>query len=186
VPLRRVEQPAAKAAPDPQALSCYGRLRDDTGPMRLRFVQGRPGSQGTEDFLGGVCARLAAAGQEALRVIWDNARWPTSQRVRAWIKGHNRHVKQPSCCRRAARSEGPRRASAAEVQERVWADYHCDLEPPLVQIIEKRSPDPALGSHLQYRQASPIQSLIEPAQTMTLDDFQKNVAATQSLWRKLP
>src|SRR5262249_34395550 len=50
-PLHLVEQPADKSDPDPKALACYGLLRDDTGAMLLRFVEGRPVSQVTEDFL---------------------------------------------------------------------------------------------------------------------------------------
>ena len=45
------QREAAKDDPDPKALSCYGLLRGDTGGMLLRFVQGRPVSQVTEDFL---------------------------------------------------------------------------------------------------------------------------------------
>jgi len=85
-PLRLVEQTVARTDPDPKALACYGLLRDDTGQMLLRFVQGRPVSQVTEDFLAWVCARLGAEGKTALLLVWDNASWHISQRVRAWIK----------------------------------------------------------------------------------------------------
>jgi hypothetical protein len=161
VPLRLVEPPTDKNDPDPKALSCYGLLRGDTGQLLLRFVAGRPVSQVTEDFLGWVCARLAAEGKKALLVIWDNAGWHISQRVRAWVKAHNRRVKQHGGCRllvcglpskspwlnaiepkwqhgKRAIVEPGRKLSASEVQERVCAYYHCDPEPPLVQIIEKK------------------------------------------------
>jgi hypothetical protein len=92
-PLRLVEQTADKTDPDPKALACYGLLRDDTGPMLLRFVDGRPVSQVTEDFLAWACQRLAADGKEALLLLWDNAPWHVSQRVRAWIRGPNRRAK---------------------------------------------------------------------------------------------
>src|SRR5207248_4789994 len=39
----------------PEALACYGLLRADTGAMLLRFVEGRPVSQVTEDYLGWLC-----------------------------------------------------------------------------------------------------------------------------------
>ena len=89
---------------EPKALACYGLLRYDTGDMLLRFVQGRPVSQVTEDFLGWVCAQLAAAGKKALLLVWDNASWHVSGRVRDWIVAHNRRAKQPGgvrivvCC----------------------------------------------------------------------------------------
>ena len=50
-PLRLVQPEQDKADPEPKALSCYGLLRADTGEMLVRFVDGRPVSQVTEDFL---------------------------------------------------------------------------------------------------------------------------------------
>jgi hypothetical protein len=55
-----------KTTPDPKALCGYGLLRADTAAMLLRFVQGRPVSQVTEEFLGWLCERLAAGGRKAL------------------------------------------------------------------------------------------------------------------------
>ncbi len=65
-PLHLVERDADRTDPDPKAAACYGLLRADTGGMLLRFVQGRPVSQVTEDFLAWVCQRLAAEGKQAL------------------------------------------------------------------------------------------------------------------------
>jgi hypothetical protein len=81
-PLRLHEPPADAADTDPKALACYGLLRGDTGGMMLRFVQGRPVSQVTEDFLAWACDRLAAEGKRALLLVWDNASWHVSRRVR--------------------------------------------------------------------------------------------------------
>ncbi len=67
--------------------------------MLLRFVQGRPVSQVTEDYLDWVCERLAAEGKQALLLVWDNASWHISQRVRAWLKTHNARVKREGGCR---------------------------------------------------------------------------------------
>jgi DDE superfamily endonuclease len=91
-PMRLQQLEADKADPDPKALACYGLLRADTGEMMLRFVAGRPVSQVTEDFLAWACERLAAEGKRALLLVWDNAGWHLSQRVRAWIKAHNRRT----------------------------------------------------------------------------------------------
>jgi DDE superfamily endonuclease len=93
-PLRLVEGTADKADPDPKALACYGLLRADTGQMLLRFVDGRPVSQVTEDFLAWVCGELAREGKKALLLVWDNASWHISARVRAWIKAHNRQARK--------------------------------------------------------------------------------------------
>ncbi|HYN64606.1 MAG TPA: transposase, partial [Candidatus Limnocylindrales bacterium] len=92
-PLRLRQLEADKGDPDPKALACYGLLRADTRRMMIRFVAGRPVSQVTEDFLAWACARLAAEGKRALLLVWDNASWHISQRVRAWIQAHNRRAK---------------------------------------------------------------------------------------------
>src|SRR5436305_1795106 len=70
-PLRLAEQTRAKDGP--QALSCYGLLRTDTDEMLLRFVEGRPVSQVTEDFLGWLCERFRKEGKRVFVLIWDNA-----------------------------------------------------------------------------------------------------------------
>src|SRR5262249_56205542 len=93
-PLRLAALALAKGDPEPKALACYGLLRYDTGAMLLRFVEGRPVSQVTEDYLAWVCGELAREGKKALLLIWDNASWHVSQRVRAWIKEHNVRAKR--------------------------------------------------------------------------------------------
>jgi hypothetical protein len=92
-PMRLRQLESDKNDPEPKALACYGLLRADTGGMMVRFVAGRPVSQVTEDFLAWACARLAAEGKRALLLVWDNASWHVSRRVRSWIKAHNRRVK---------------------------------------------------------------------------------------------
>ncbi len=163
-PLRLLEPTADRSDPDPKALCCYGLLRNDTGQMMLRFVQGRPVSQVTEDYLAWVCVRLAAEGKKALLLVWDNASWHVSQRVRAWIKAHNREVKRAGGVRivvcglpvkapwlnaiepkwthgKKAIVEPEQLLTAREVQTRVCAYYHCEQEEHLVQIVsaKKRS-----------------------------------------------
>jgi hypothetical protein len=96
-PLRLVEQSVAKDDPDPKALACYGLLVRQAGGvpdrMWLRFVDGRPVSALTSQFLDWCCARLDALGKTALLLVWDNASWHRSQAIRTWIRSHNRAVK---------------------------------------------------------------------------------------------
>jgi transposase len=157
-PLRLVQPTADPADPDPPALACYGLLRDDTGQMLLRFVDGRPVSQVTEDFLAWVCQRLAAAGKQALLLIWDNAPWHVSQRVRAWIKEHNRQAKQDGGVRilpcylptkspwlnaiepkwvhgKKAIAEPEGKLTAHQTQERICQYYGCRPAKPLTQKV---------------------------------------------------
>ena len=99
--LRLVEQTVATNDPDPKALACYGLLlradppvEDAADRMWLRFVDGRPVSPVTIDYLDWCCRKLHATGTEALFLIWDNAPWHVSHQVRDWIRDHNRQVKQ--------------------------------------------------------------------------------------------
>lgn len=99
-PLHLVEQTVAKEDPDPKALACYGLLVRWQDPQEepyeetwLRFVDGRPVSDLTTAFLTWSCSKLAAAGKEALLLVWDNASWHTSGAVRRWIATHNQQVK---------------------------------------------------------------------------------------------
>lgn len=96
-PLRLVEQSVAKADPDPKAVACYGLLLRHAGAlseqMWLRFVDGRPLSAITTQFLDWCATRLAALGKTALLLVWDNASWHLSAHVRQWLRAHNRQVK---------------------------------------------------------------------------------------------
>jgi hypothetical protein len=99
--LHLVERAVAKGDPDPKALACYGLLVRSAAPQGgwhervwLRFVDGRPVSAITTQFLAWCCERLRADGTTALLLVWDNASWHGSAQVRAWIHAHNRRVKQ--------------------------------------------------------------------------------------------
>jgi transposase len=158
-PLRLIEQTVPKADADPKALACYGvLLRQGSQPERvwLRFVAGRPVSAITEQFLGWCCTRLQEDGVRVWALIWDNASWHVSKRVRAWIRAHNRQVKQSGqgvrilVCYLPVKSpwlnpiepkwvhskraivEPTRLLSAQEVAERVCAYVGCSHEPHLM------------------------------------------------------
>lgn len=100
-PVRLQQQSWQKDDPDPKALACYGVLwqkgtaadpiRQD---MSLRFVSGRPVSDITTQFLAWCCARLEKQGKTAWLLIWDNASWHNSKKVRSWIRQHNQEVKK--------------------------------------------------------------------------------------------
>ena len=62
--------------------------------MWLRFVDGRPVSAVTIDFLTWCAQQAAAQGKRAVLLVWDNASWHDSQIVRTWLRAHNRQVKQ--------------------------------------------------------------------------------------------
>ena len=157
-PLRLVGRDREKGDADPKALACYGLFRRDTDDMMLRFVDGRPVSHVTTQFLAGVCDDLAAEGKTALLLVWDNASWHVSKAVRTWIKAHNRAAKRDGgvrivVCqlpvkapwlnpieprwahgkRAVAEPDGP--LSAAELKRRTCDYYGCELLPPLAQKV---------------------------------------------------
>jgi hypothetical protein len=156
-PLRLVERAVPKGDTHPKALSCYGLLRADTDRMMLRFVSGRPVSQVTEEYLSWVCERLKAEGKKALLLVWDNAAWHVSQRVRCWIKARNREAKKNGGVRivacflpvkspwlnpiqpkwahgKKAIVEPERLLAADEVRTRVYDYYGCEPLEPLEQL----------------------------------------------------
>ncbi len=95
--LRLVEQTVAKNDPDPKALACSGLVLRCSGQAErvwLRFVDGRPVSALTTQFLAWCCPQLVALGVPVCALIWDNASWHGSKAVRAWIRTHNQQVKQ--------------------------------------------------------------------------------------------
>ncbi len=156
--MRLHEPPADAADRDPKALACYGILRGDTGGMMLRSGAGRPVSPVTEGFLAWACDRLAAEGKRAPLLIWDNASWHVSGRVRSWIKAHDRRVKAEGGVRivscplpvkapwlnaiepkwvhgKRAIIEPDRKLSGAEVTQRVCSYYGCEQLEPLAQQV---------------------------------------------------
>jgi hypothetical protein len=75
-PMRLLEQSIPEDDPDPKAISCYGmlvRTREADGVFSertwLRFVDGRPVSSITTQFLRWSCKRLEAMGKKALLLI---------------------------------------------------------------------------------------------------------------------
>ena len=94
-PLRLEALPADKEDPEPKALCGYGPLRADTEALWLRFVQGRPGEPGHRR-LPGFSPASGWPPKGARPSCWcGTTRLGTKgERVRAWIRAHNRRVKR--------------------------------------------------------------------------------------------
>jgi transposase len=86
-PLRLAQRTPAAQTPD-KALACYGALRDDTRQVYLHFTWGQPDSQATLDYLQRLLALARGLRKRYLVIIWDNASWHLSRRVRAWLKSY--------------------------------------------------------------------------------------------------
>ena len=163
--MRLLEQRVASADPDPKALSCYGVLLRPQGlvpdpaaaseAVWLRFVERRPVSAITIQFLDWCCTRLEQQQVPVWILIWDNASWHISKAVRTWIRTHNQTVKRTGVGVRIlpfrlpikspwlnpiepkwvhgkrAIVEPTRLLSADELAERVCAYFGCSHEPHL-------------------------------------------------------
>ena len=134
--------------------------RDDD--MLLRFVDGRPVSEITNQFLEWVCGELWKQGKRVLVMIWDNASWHISGKVRTWLHEHNHKVKKEGegtrilACRLPTKSpwlnpiepvwlHAKRRIvepngtlTAAATADRICAALDCPYEPHLA--IAKNEP----------------------------------------------
>ena len=99
-PLRLADLTRPRDDPDPKAVACYGLLlrHDAARPegrgedLWLRFVDGRPVSALTIQFLRWCCELLASGGRTTLVLVWDNASWHGSAEVRRWLRAHNQRV----------------------------------------------------------------------------------------------
>jgi transposase len=126
----------------------------------LRFVDGRPVSPLTTQYLAWCCTELEVLGKTALLLVWDNAPWHVSHAVRTWIRRHNRKVKlagygvrivanylpikspwlnpiEPKWVHAKRRVVEPARLlSAEELIERVYAAFDCPPDIPLTLAQE--------------------------------------------------
>jgi transposase len=160
--LRLIAQTSPKGDPDPKALACYGLLVScpadpATLPEQvwLRFVEERPCSTVTTQYLAWCCEKLEKMGKQALLMVWDNASWHSSQAVRQWMREHNREVRKNGKgvrivpCYLPIKSpwlnriephwvhgkrqivEPARLLTAQELADRVCAHFDCTHEPHL-------------------------------------------------------
>jgi hypothetical protein len=135
--LRLLQRSVAKDDPDPKAVSCYGLYLPEFDQTWLRFVDGRPVSSITTQFLSWSCEKLEAAGKKVLLLIWDNASWHISKEVRRWLGKHNREVKKSG--------EGVRIVSCLLPKQSPWLNA---IEPKWIhgkrKVVE---PDGLLGAY---------------------------------------
>lgn len=80
---------------EPKALACYGLWLPEIAQTWLRFVEGRPISALTIQYLTW-CAEQAAQQDGITRLVlfWDKASWHTSRLVREAVRTHNQQVQR--------------------------------------------------------------------------------------------
>jgi hypothetical protein len=123
--------------------------------LRNPWVDGRPVSDITTQFLDWCCTELEQQGKRAWLLIWDNASWHYSKKVRTWIREHNQKVQQEGKGVRILPFFLPTKSpwlnpiepkwvhgkrnvverdgllSARQLAERICAYYGCSYEPHL-------------------------------------------------------
>jgi DDE superfamily endonuclease len=136
-PLRLLQRSVAKDNPEPKAISCYGLYVPELDDTWIRFVEGRPVSSITTQFLSWSCQKLEALGKKVLLLIWDNASWHISREVRRWLGFHNHEVKKSG--------EGVRIVSCLLPKQSPWLNA---IEPKWVhgkrKVVE---PEGLLGAY---------------------------------------
>jgi hypothetical protein len=138
--------------PDPEAICCYGILRNGSHKVLLRFVEGRPLSDVTIQFLDWVCWSIGREGKSVLIVVWDDASWHTARAVCGWVYDHNQQAKQAGgvkivicelpvaspwlnniepCWTHAKKAimEPDRKLTAPEITSRVCEHFGCEFLP---------------------------------------------------------
>ena len=92
-PLKLVQR-EFKRGEQEKALACFGALRQDTQQVCLYFGQGQPNSEQMWVFIMGLLAIAREEGKRVLVIIWDNASWHKSARIRQWIRAYNLEAKR--------------------------------------------------------------------------------------------
>jgi transposase len=90
--LQMVKREAPETEAD-KALACYGAVRHDTQEVCFSFSPSRPVSEETWKFVLALLAMARTEGKQVLVIIWDNAGWHLSKRLRQWIRHHNQTAK---------------------------------------------------------------------------------------------
>ncbi|WP_416669750.1 IS630 family transposase [Egbenema bharatensis] len=158
-PLQLVEKTADKAETEPKAIACYGIYLRAEAQMLLRFVEQRPVSEITCQFLEWVTAQVSEMGKRVMPLVWDNASWHVSKQVQQWIKQHNAQVKQTGkgvrliVCQLPVKSpwlnaiepkwihakraivEPQQKLSVQELKTRVCDWFECPLLEPLAKKV---------------------------------------------------
>jgi transposase len=148
-PLRLVAVRVPDSDSTPKALACYGLWLPELAETWLRFVDGRPVSALTTQYLAWCLERAAVLEKTTLLLIWDQAGWHVSKVVSDWIRRHNQAVQRSGQgvrlipCRLPSKSpwlnpiepkwihskrrviEPDRLLSLDELEERVCADFGC-------------------------------------------------------------
>ena len=92
-PLRLVQRSPGRNEPE-KALACFGAVRQDTQETVLYFADGQPNSEATWLFVMALLDLARTEKKQVVVLLWDNASWHKSRRIRAWTRAYNRAAKR--------------------------------------------------------------------------------------------
>lgn len=92
-PLRLIQRHAPRKTAD-KAITCFGGWCEADKQVYLDFVTGYPNREQMGGFSMHLLALARRQGKRVLVLIWDNAPWHTSHRIKAWIRRYNREAKR--------------------------------------------------------------------------------------------
>lgn len=158
-PLRLLEKTTDKTEGEAKAVACYGVYLRTSAQVLVRFVEQRPISEITCQFLEWVTVQVSQMGKRVMPLIWDNATWHLFKQVQQWIRHHNRQVKQAGrgvrliVCRLPVKSpwlnaiepkwihakraivEPQRKLTVQELKTRICEYFDCPLLPPRAKQV---------------------------------------------------
>ena len=90
--LRLLERQAAPG--ETKALAVFGAVRQDTAQVYLDFCAGQPDTRHTLLFVWTLLNLARRENKRVVVIIWDNASWHNSKRLRHWLRTYNQQAKR--------------------------------------------------------------------------------------------
>ena len=91
-PIKLIQRTPPKGTKD-KAISCFGAWCGELDSLVLDFANGYPNSEQMWAFIIRLLAVARQLEREVLVLIWDNAPWHTSKRIKQWIRAYNQAAK---------------------------------------------------------------------------------------------
>jgi len=89
----RLHQVQASSTLKDKSLTCFGAYCQQTGDLYLDFAKGYPNSEQMWHFICRLLSEAKRLHKKVLLILWDNAPWHSSKRIKRWIRRYNRWAK---------------------------------------------------------------------------------------------
>ncbi len=92
-PLNLMQRAFKRTTPD-KAVACFGALCQESKEILMDFAQGYPNSEHMWFVIVRLLRQAKRRGKTVMVLIWDNAPWHCSMRIREWMRTYNQQAKQ--------------------------------------------------------------------------------------------